>query len=87
MDLFTPPIIYKPPLLLLLLLLLLFYFYFLFYKRDVGSFMDCPSMSAGASTVAATVTQDLILAERIGYGFSNGIYAKNRAEEEALSEG
>ena len=44
-------------------------------------------MSAGASTVAATVTQDLILAERIGYGFSNGIYAKNRAEEEALSEG
>ena len=50
--------------------------------------MDCPSMSAGASTVAATATQDLILAKRIGYGFSNGIYAENRAEEEAaLLEG
>ena len=49
--------------------------------------MDCPSISDGASTVTATATQDLILAERIGYSFSNGIYAKNRAEEEALSEG
>ena len=68
-------------------IIIIIIFYFLFYKRDAGSFMDCPSMSAGASTVAATVTQDLILSERIGYGFSNGIYAKNRAEEEALSEG
>ena len=75
------PIIYKTPLFIIII-------YIYFFYRDVGSFMDCPSMSAGASTVAATATQDLILAKRIGYGFSNGIYAENRAEEEAaLLEG